>query len=136
MVLVQCLTGMEISEFPNISFEHPRGSTFRKYRYRTLAPVQFTNLNFNHRVLLILLLLFFSFTFLSNLFLFLLTFEMRMKSAHSVPNHLFPNCPWSFPKRFNAHGPGYDGLFLPAFAVSNYGHMNKKRPNLKKTDWI
>ena len=41
---------MEISEFPNISFEHPRGSAFRKYRSQTLAPVQFTNPNSNHRV--------------------------------------------------------------------------------------
>ena len=40
---------METREFPNISFEHPRGSTFRKYRSRTLAPVQFTNPNSNHR---------------------------------------------------------------------------------------
>ena len=40
---------MEISEFPNIRFEHPRGSAFRKYRSQTLAPVQFTNPNSNHR---------------------------------------------------------------------------------------
>ena len=44
-VFVQCLTGMEISEFPNISFEHP----FRKIRAQILAPVQFTNPNSNHR---------------------------------------------------------------------------------------
>ena len=41
---------MEISEFPNISFEHPRGSTFKKYWSQDLAPVRFTNTNFNHRV--------------------------------------------------------------------------------------
>ena len=43
---------MEISEFPNFSFEHPSGSAFRKYRSRTLALVQFTNPNSNHRVYL------------------------------------------------------------------------------------
>ena len=42
---------MEIREFRNISFEHPRGSTFKKYRSQDLAPVRFTNPNFNHRVL-------------------------------------------------------------------------------------
>ena len=47
---VQCLTGMEIRKFPNISFEHPRGSTFKKYRSQDLAPIWFTNPNFNHRV--------------------------------------------------------------------------------------
>ena len=40
---VHFLTGMEISEFPNISFEHPRGGAFCKYRSQTLAPVQFIN---------------------------------------------------------------------------------------------
>ena len=54
MVLVQCLTGMEIQDFPNISFEHPRGSAFKKYRSQNLAPVRFTNPNFNHRELLCL----------------------------------------------------------------------------------
>ena len=49
LVLVQCLTGTEIGKFTNISFEHPRGSVFRKYRSRTLAPVRFTNSNSNHR---------------------------------------------------------------------------------------
>ena len=42
MVLVQCLTGMEIREFPNISFEHPiLGSTFKKYRSRLVYLFQF-----------------------------------------------------------------------------------------------
>ena len=40
---------MEICEFSNISFEHPMGDTFKKYRSKDLAPVQFTNPNFNHR---------------------------------------------------------------------------------------
>ena len=40
---------MEIHEFPNISFEYPSGSTFKKYRYQSLAPVRFTNPNVNHR---------------------------------------------------------------------------------------
>ena len=40
---------MEIRKLPNISFEHPRRSAFRKYRSRTLlAPVRFTNPNSNH----------------------------------------------------------------------------------------
>ena len=50
LVLVQCLTGMEISEFTNISFEHPKDSAFKKYRSQDLAPVRFTNPNFNYRV--------------------------------------------------------------------------------------
>ena len=49
--MVQRLTGMEIREFPNISFEYPMGSTFRKYRSRTIAPVRFINPNFNCKVL-------------------------------------------------------------------------------------
>ena len=40
---------MEIREFSNISFGHPKGSAFRKYRSQTLAPIQFTNPNSNHR---------------------------------------------------------------------------------------
>ena len=55
---------MEISEFPNISFEHPRGSAFRKHRSQTLAPVQFTNPNSNHRAYLLTLFA----TFVSKLF--------------------------------------------------------------------
>ena len=38
LVLVQWLTGMEIREFPNISFEHLKDSTFKKYRFQDLAP--------------------------------------------------------------------------------------------------
>ena len=49
MVLVQYLTVMEIHKFPNISYEHPRGSAFRKYRAQTLAPDWFTYPNSNHR---------------------------------------------------------------------------------------
>ena len=49
LVLVQYLTGMEIREFPSISFEHPRGNNFKKYRSQDLAPVRFTHPNFNHR---------------------------------------------------------------------------------------
>ena len=40
---------MEITEFPNISFEQPKSGTFKKYNSQDLAPVRFTNPNFNHR---------------------------------------------------------------------------------------
>ena len=42
---------MEIRKFPNISFEHPMGSTFKKYRSQDLAPVRLTDPNFNRRVI-------------------------------------------------------------------------------------
>ena len=38
LVLVKCLTGLEIS------FVHPRGITFKKYKSQDLAPV----IKFNH----------------------------------------------------------------------------------------
>ena len=38
-------------QFPNIIFEHPRCNTFKKYRSQDLAPIRFTNPNFNHRAM-------------------------------------------------------------------------------------
>ena len=43
---------MEIRELTIFSFEEPMDSTFKKYRSQDLAPVRFTNPNFNHRVYL------------------------------------------------------------------------------------